>query len=69
MPLHKLRIGSRIRAKVDHYPAKAGAIGTVRYLRPGLLYAVVEWQRPEDNLSPEPLTELSHRDLAYFDVL
>lgn len=69
MLLRNLRVGTRLQAKVDHYPARAGAVGTVRYLRPGLLYAVVEWDRPEANLVAERMTELSLRDLEHFETV
>lgn len=69
MPLRGLKTGDKIRARVDHYPARAGATATVRYVMPTLLYAVVEWDNPEANLTPERISEVSVKDLGDFDVL
>lgn len=69
MTLRRLRTGSRVRALVNHYPAKSGAVGRVLYVRNGLLYVLVEWEKPSENLAPEPTTELTLRDLENFDVL
>jgi hypothetical protein len=69
MPLHKLLPGDKIRAVQDRYPAKAGAVATVRYIRTALGYVVVEWDDPENNHTPERKTELSLKDLEHFELL
>lgn len=69
MPLRRLKTGDKIRAREDHYPARAGATATVRYVRNELFYAFVEWDNPGDNLSPERTSELTVRDLESFDLL
>ncbi len=69
MSLWTLQTGSRICARVDHYPARAGATGRVLFVRQGLLYVVVEWERPHENFAPVARTELTLRDLAHFEVL
>ncbi len=69
MSLRQLRTGSRVRARVNHYPAKCGAIGRILYVRHGLLYVLVEWEKPAENLGPENATELTLRDLEHFEIL
>ncbi len=69
MPFHKLLPGDKIRAVQDRYPAKAGAVATVRYMRTALGYVVVEWDHPENNQAPERKTELTLKDLEHFERL
>ena len=66
-----LKIGDRLRATIDHYPARIGSIGRILYFKgmPGNWYVVVAWETPEKNVSTERTSRLLPLDLRGFEVL
>ena len=71
MNIPLLKAGLRLKAKTDHYPARAGAIGRIISLKglPEKLHFVVKWERPGQNISPELTTNLYPTDLEHFEIL
>jgi len=66
-----LKIGDRLRATIDHYPARIGSIGRILYFKgmPGNWYVVVVWESPEKNVSTERTSRLLPLDLRGFEVV
>jgi hypothetical protein len=66
-----LRVGNRLRAMRDHYPARAGATGCIRCFKgmPENWYVVVEWENPMKNFSQEKTTHVWPISLNHFEVV
>ena len=66
-----LKIGDRLRATMDHYPARIGAIGRVLYFKgmPGNWHIVIAWEQPDRNFSAEQTSHIFPLDLNCFEVV
>jgi hypothetical protein len=66
-----LKVGDRLQARRDHYPARSGAIGCIRCFKgmPENWYVVLEWEKPLKNFSGEKLTNVWPIGLEYFEVV
>ena len=63
------RVGDRIRARVDWYPARAGAVGRILRIE-GLSEdrrVIVQWEDPEHNLARFARSDLHIYDMEYFE--
>jgi hypothetical protein len=68
MPPPFAKVGCRIRATIDWYPARAGAIGLIlRFEGGNNKRVIVQWENPAQNLAPFAQSDLHVYDLEYFE--